>query len=274
MYMTRRNRRYSAARALSVVAASFVVGGCATKGDIRALQTDLRAELQAQSARQDTLIALLELQSTTTQDTLRTQADQLVDFRGDVTRILRSLSDGMTRLEAIVGENQRGIASMRSELARGAVAQAPASGLAGGVGAVPSGNNETLLGVGGGTDAGQLYEVARGQHLRGSLSSAQQAYEQFLEEFSNDERAPDAHFHLADLLTDQDRPEDALERFLEIPALYPAADRVPDALFRIAQLQVDMGNDDEARGTLERLINTYPETGLASLARDLLEELE
>jgi TolA-binding protein len=274
MYMKRPNLRYSAARAVSVAAVAFVLGGCATKGDIRALQTEVRAELRSQSARQDTLIALLERESASTQDTLRTQADQLVDFRGDITRLLRSISDGMTRLEAIVGENQRGIASMRSQLASGAVAPRSTPGLGGDPELVPSGGAETVAGIGGRTDAGQLYEVARDQHLRGSLTAAQQAYEQFLEEFSNDERAPDAHFHLADLLTQQDRPDDALERFQEIPALYPAAVRVPEALFRIAGLQADMGDTEGARATLQRLINTYPEIGLASLARDMLEELE
>lgn len=275
MCMTRRNRSKPAARAFGAVAAVVVLGGCATKGDIRTLQTEVRVELQAQSARQDSLIALLERQAASTQDTLRTQGDQLVDFRGDITQLLRSISDGMTRLEAIVGENQRGIASMRSQLAQGAVAQAPTpGGLTDGGGLGSSGGRETVAGIGGGADAGELYDVARDQHLRGSLSAAQQAYELFLEEFPNDERAPDAHFHLADLLTQQDRPEDALERFLEIPALYPAAPRVPEALFRIARLQADVGETEEARSTLERLINTYPETGLASLARDLLDELE
>jgi TolA-binding protein len=58
-----------------------------------------------------------------------------------------------------------------------------------------------------------------------------------------------------------------------IPTRYPTAARVPDALFRIALLQAETGNPQEARRTLERIINTYPDSGVAFLARDRLEEL-
>ena len=114
---------------------------------------------------------------------------------------------------------------------------------------------------------------AREQHLRGSYSAAQVAYEQFLEDYPNHDLAPDAHFNLADMITQQDRAEDALEAFQEIQALYPTSSRVPDALYRIAQLQVEMGDADDARATLERIMNTYPEATIAMLARDLLEEI-
>jgi len=130
---------------------------------------------------------------------------------------------------------------------------------------------ENLLGTGG--SAEQLWGVAREQHLRGSYSTAQVAYEQFLEDYPNHDLAPDAHFNLADMITQQDRAEDALEAFQEIQALYPTSSRVPDALYRIAQLQVEMGDADDARATLERIMNTYPEATIAMLARDLLEEI-
>jgi TolA-binding protein len=78
---------------------------------------------------------------------------------------------------------------------------------------------------------------------------------------------------MADILSQQDRPEDAIEAFLEVQRLYPTADRVPDALFRAAILQRDMGDTDEARQTLQRIINTYPDAPMAMLARDLLEEI-
>lgn len=272
MYMTRRNRRYPAARALGVVAAVVVSGGCATKGDIRDLQMEFGEEMRALAARQDSLLMFFRQQSASTQDTLRTQSDQLFDFRGDITRLLQSLSQGMQRLEALVGENQRGIVALRGQLPRGTSGPTPTPGPAEDTTLAPTGVSETLAGVGG-TNAGQLYQVARDQHMRGSLSAAQQAYEQFLEDFPNDERAPDAHFFLADLLQQQDRPDDALETFQEIPSLYPTAQRVPEALYRIAILQAEMGATEDARDTLERLVNTYPDSGSALLARDMLEEL-
>ena len=271
MYMMRRNR-ISAARALCVVAAAVVLGGCATKSDIRALQTEVREELRAQAERQDSLLSLLRREAMSTQDTLRTQSDQLFDFRGDITRLLQQLTQGQARLEAMVGENQRGIAAMRVQTGTGRPVGPAGPGVAADTATVAATQGETLAGVGGG-NADQLYAVARDQHQRGSLSAAQQAYEQFLESYASDPRAPDAHFYLADILAQQNRPDDALDAFQEIPSLYPTAPRVPDALFRIARLQADMGDTDDATATLERLVNTYPDSGVAFLARDLLEEL-
>ncbi|MGD2045530.1 MAG: tetratricopeptide repeat protein [Gemmatimonadota bacterium] len=275
--MTGRNRRDPGARgAIVVVAAALVLGGCATKSDIRELQTEVREELRAQAVRQDSLMMLLTRATASTQDTLRTQGDQLVDFRGDITRLLQSVSQSMQRLEALVGENQRGIAALRSQgVGGGGVAVAP------GPGGIPSGDDtvaapggsETLAGVGGGSNAEELYGIARDQHQRGSLSAAQQAYEQFLEEYPNHPLAADAQFFMADILEQQDRPEDALQSFLGIPSLYPTASRVPEALYRAGILQADLGQTDEARSTLQRLMNTYPDSGVALLAREKLEEL-
>jgi tol-pal system protein YbgF len=272
MYMMRRNRRASVACAFSALAATVVLGGCATKGDIRALQTEVRQELRAQAARQDSLLVMLRREASSTQDTLRTQSDQLFDFRGDITRLLQTLAQGQARLEAIVGENQRGIAAMRGQ---GVGTARPLGPLTDTASVRPSGGNETIAGVGGGGggNADQLYQVARDQHQRGSLSAAQEAYGQFLREYPRDPRAADAQFFLGDLLSAQDRPDDALEAFQAIGTRYPTSQRVPDALFRIARLQVDMGDEDDARATLQRIVNTYPDSGVAFLARDMLEEL-
>jgi len=77
--MTRRDR-YAAARVFGTVAAALVVAGCATKGDMRSV----RLELQALAARQDSFIAELRRETRSTQDTVRQQADQLFDFRGEL----------------------------------------------------------------------------------------------------------------------------------------------------------------------------------------------
>ena len=78
---------------------------------------------------------------------------------------------------------------------------------------------------------------------------------------------------LADILEQQDRPEDALEAFLEVQRLFPAHAKVPEALYRIAELQIELDDADAARLTLERIVNTYPGTMMAMLARDKLEEI-
>lgn len=258
-------RRSSVARSGAVALATVLLGACATKSDIR----DLHTELRSLAVRQDSLMAQLRMETMSTQDTLRTQSDQLFDFRGDIARQLQAIAQGLARLEALTGENQRSIASVRDQLARGGTTTAPRPQVVDG--AAPGAPPEAVAGVGGNAD--QLWGVAREQHLRGSLGTAQRAYQQFLQEQPNDPRAADALFYMADILEQQDRPEDALARFLEIQRLHPTAARVPDALFRAGRLQRDLGQIDEARSTLQRIMNTYPETPVAALARELLEEI-
>jgi tol-pal system protein YbgF len=265
----RRNERSSVLPVAAVALATVVLGACATKSDMRGLQ----AELNSLAARQDSLLTELRRETLSTQDTLRTQSDQLFDFRGDIARQLQAIAQSMTRLEALAGENQRGIAIMREQLAgiRGGTTTAVRLPVFADSTGATGGGPETVAGAGGNAD--QLWSVAQEQYQRGSFSTAQQAYQQFLQEYPNHPRAPDAHFYMADILSQQDRPEDAIEAFLEVQRLYPTADRVPDALFRAAILQRDMGDTDEARQTLQRIINTYPDAPMAMLARDLLEEI-
>lgn len=253
---------------------AFALTGCATKGDIRTLQSELGDELRALAARQDSLLGELRFLNSSTQDTLRTQADQLFDFRGEITRQVQALTQTLVRLEALTGENQRGITSVRDQLAN--LRRLPAANtqatqpLVDSTQTSPT-NPETVGGAGG--NAEQLWNIAREQHQRGSFSTAQRAYEQFLEEYPTHALAPDAHFYLADILTQLDRPDDALEAFQEILALFPTASKVPDALYRIAVLQREAGDEDDARATLERIVNTYPDATIAMLARDMLAEL-
>ena len=100
----------------SLVALLLAAGCISTKNDIRQLQMEVRGEIETLSARQDSLMALLFSETASTQDTLRVQADQIFDFRGEINRQLRAITQGLTTLEAIAGENQRGIASMRNQL--------------------------------------------------------------------------------------------------------------------------------------------------------------
>lgn len=248
---------FLAARAFLAAAAVVALGGCATKGDLRNVQMEIRAL----AARQDSLMAELRREARVTQDTLRGQSLQLFDFRGEIFRQLREVNDGLARLEALAGENQRGISGIRDQMAnlrRGAGAAEADPG----PGAQPTGG-----------DAESVYNAAVSQFNRGSMAAARAAFQQFLQAYPSHRLAPDAHFYMADILVQENRVEDALDAFLEIPQLFPTAARVPDAMYRTALLQLELGRRSDARSTLERVINTYPDSGVATLAREKLREI-
>ncbi len=273
MRIMKRTVRTMTVRIVATMAVAFTFSGCAMKGDIRLLQEELRAI----AARQDSLVNELRVEAQQTQDTLRTQGDQMFDLRGDLSRQLQQINQALVRIEAIAGENQRGLSSVRDQMAN--MRRLPAGsttgpGASGGLSAADStetGGGESL--IGGGSNPQELYDVAKSQYDRGSLNSASRAFEQFLSEHPNQELAPDAHFYLADILGQQERPEDSMEAFQEIQELFPTHRRVPEALYRIAELQIQLDDVDAAKVTLERIINTYPDELVALLARDRLDEI-
>jgi tol-pal system protein YbgF len=252
-----------AARVTLVAAAAFALSGCATKSDIR----DIHDELSALAARQDSLLVQLRRETLSTQDTLRTQSDQLFDFRGQVFQELRAIRRSLTTLEAMVGENQRGITSVRDQVANLRQAPARPQPALGG-----EERGDPIAGQVGGTPD-DLYRNAMEHFNRGSTSTARMAFAQFLEAYPTHNLAPDAHFYLADILVQEDQLEEALAAFQEVQELFPTAARVPDALYRIALIHIELGNEDEGEQTLERIVNTYPGTGVALLAQDKLDEI-
>ena len=244
---------------MTVTAALAVLGGCATKGDIRNLQTEVRSL----ALRQDSMLAQLRIEARSTQDTLRETTDQLFSFRGDIASQLREISQALTRIEALSGENQRGIAQVRDQLAnlRRAAPVEPA-------------NDPSSASIGGGGgEAESIYSGGMRQFNRGSLSTARRAFEALIANHPNHALVPDARMRLGDIDEREGRLEEALETFLEIQTLFPTAAVVPDALYRAALVQLALGREDDARRTLERVINTYPDAEIASLARAELDDI-
>ncbi len=263
MCMMRRTQRSVAARVMLTVAAVVTLESCATKGDLRDLQTEIRLL----AVREDTLLGQLRMETLSTQDSVRTQSDQIFDFRGEITRQLREIGRTLATIEALAGQNQQAIAGVRDRMAslrRAERARPPTTA---------DDSTRALVRGGGGGDPAELYRTAQEQRSRGSLNTARAAFEEFLARHPNHELAPDAHFFVADVLYQQENFEDALEAFQEVQARFPTAARVPDALYRIALIQIEMDDMDDAERTLERIVNTYPGTITAELAGDKLDEI-
>jgi len=252
-------------RAAALAAALLVFSGCATKGDLRSM-TD---EVRALAVRQDSMLAVLTQQNAVTQDTLRRQADQLFEVRGDVSRQLRRILDELASLRELTGQNQRVIASVRDQLEGFRRVSMAAAGVADSVMVTDlPGAGRALEGV-----AEATYGAAVDQYQRGSLATAQRAFEDFLQQYANHSLAPEARFLLADIRAQQGRVQEALEGFNTIPELHPTSTKVPDALYRIGLLHLELGNTSEARLFLDRVVNTYPDSNAAGPARERLREI-
>ena len=108
---------------------------------------------------------------------------------------------------------------------------------------------------------------------RGLNTSALRGFTTFLDQYPRSELAPAAHLHKGELLTIEDRRDEAIAAYLEVPRMFPTSDRIPEALYRAGVLSIELEDFDRAREYLERVINTYPDHGLAEQAREKLDEI-
>lgn len=255
--------------------AALLAAGCATKGDIR----DLREEMQAISVRQDSLLRTLADLQRASLDSLAAQSDVLFSTRGELSSQVTQMQEQLVTIRELTGQSQRALAGLRDQIAaRGSApvqgqARGPAAG-ADSAGAAPSDTAQAPpSGVESGGSAEDLFNVAVRQFNRGSATTARRAFRRFLEQYPNHRLAPDAHFYLADIKVQEDSLSAAVDAFLQIPELYPTADKVPDALYRAGVLQIQLDEKDDARQLLERVVNSYPDSGAALLAQERLDEL-
>lgn len=255
------------ARGPLVLLAVLLFSGCATKGDLRDLQTEVRSL----TARQDSLLMELRAQSLATQDTLRTTSNQLFDIRGQVVQLLRQIQSDQESLREMVREMQRSMVTMRDQLASsrrgGGVLPGPGST----TGGVMPGGRAT---GGAAEDPVALYNAAVEQYQAQRYTAARTGFELFLDSYPDDpELTPFALFYLAETLVQQEEREAAVERYREVRERYPASDAVPEALYRMGLTFIELDREDEARDALERVVNTWPDSDAATLARVTLEEL-
>jgi len=245
------------------------LSGCATKRDIRDLQT----EIQTLAEQQRNALGQIEGLNLAVQDTLRGQSDALYQSRGDILRLLRQIEQQITTLRELTGQNQRALTTLR-DLVEGGRAMPPT------VRTDPPGGGQVL-------DptfepepqpqpseaAVETYNAAVRAFNRGNIGSARRAFNEFLQRYPNNSLAPDARYYLADLLVQENRMEEAISAFLRIPELYPTAEKVPDALYRVGVVYISMEEYEDARQYLERVVNTYPDSDAAALAQERLAEI-
>lgn len=248
----------------------LVLSGCATKRDLR----DLQSTIGALAAQQEAALRELQGLNLAVQDTLRGQSDALYESRGEILRRLREIEQQLITLQELTGQNQRALATLRDLLeGRRAPGMAPirtdtepgqVMNPAFAPGGPPTAGSEAAL---------ETFNAGVGAFNRGSITTARVAFQQFLRDFPTDPAAPDAHFYLADLLYQENRREEAIQAFLRVPELFPTARKVPDALYRVGVIYIELEQRDDARQYLQRVVDSYPQSDAAVLARERLAEI-
>jgi tol-pal system protein YbgF len=243
---------------LAPIACIILMTGCvATKSDVQMLHNDIVA-LQT---RQDSLYRESLGRLSSQADSVRMLSETLRTARGQLSNQIRQLQDMLITVQELMGTNAQTVRQLRDQLERQqtaatAAAQVPAAPAAGSSG-----------------DADNLYAAGRAKLDEKSAAAARAAFEQFLEQYPQHERAPDAQFGLAEALYLDGDLADAITQFERVASAFPTSPRAPEALYRAGQISEQRDRRTEARRFYNLVVTRYAGTPSARLAQQRITAL-
>ncbi len=265
-------------RRIGALGLVVLLGACATKRDLLDLQAEIRESEVRQQARIDALTSAIRQGNRQALDSVSAASELVFDSRGDVLNAIRDIERDLRLTREVAGANQSSLAQVLEEiadversvqdLARAVNRLRQDSVEAGGEGvdpaaaaAIPANPDEEFAAI------VQAFE-------NGSFTVARMQFERFVTEYPESELAPPAHLYLGELLALEQRFQEAIDAYLQIPQLDADADEAPQALYRAAVLYLDELEDtDRARTLLETVVESYPDHSVAELARARLAEI-
>lgn len=250
---------------------TLAFGACVAPGDIRRVETQVTL-LRTENARQDSaraaqLSELIRVQQRI-MDSLATTRTALKSLRGDVGNDLYGIQQQLVQLQELTGQSQRRLTELRAQLeARGeqiaAAAPRDSSSGTGAGGASP---------VGAAASADQMYEASLQQLRRGSPSTARLGLRELLRVHPTSDRAPDALYFIGQSFA-AESPDSAARYYDQVVRNYPSSARAPAALYNLGLLGERRKDTAAARDAYQRVVQTYPNSDEAALARDRLKTL-
>jgi tol-pal system protein YbgF len=123
------------------------------------------------------------------------------------------------------------------------------------------------------TVVGDLYRDAYETFQKGNLEEARRRFEAFLKQYPNTELSDNAQFWIGETYYLKRDFEKAILEYEKAITKYPEGDKVPAALFKQALAFSELGDKTNTRSTLRKVIERYPHSDQADMARKRLEAL-
>jgi len=98
-------------------------------------------------------------------------------------------------------------------------------------------------------------------------------FQEVLAKFPASELADNSQYWIGESYYAQKDYKQALKEFAKVVENYPKGDKVPAALLKMGFCQQQLGDKPAARSTFKKLIESYPDTEEARLAKDKQKDL-
>jgi tol-pal system protein YbgF len=121
---------------------------------------------------------------------------------------------------------------------------------------------------------GDFYRDAYETFHKGDLEGARRKFEAFLKQYPNTELSGNAQFWIGETYYLKKDYEKAILEYEKAIAKYPEGDKIPAAIFKQALAFLELGDKTNAKNLLKRVIEKYPLSDQAALAKKKLETLK
>jgi tol-pal system protein YbgF len=124
------------------------------------------------------------------------------------------------------------------------------------------------------TRTGDLYKDAYETYQKGDYVGARRKFEAFLKQYPNTELSDNAQFWIGETYYGKKDYEKAILEYEKAIAKYPEGDKTPAALLKQALAFLELGDKTNGRNLLKRVIERYPQSEQADMAKKRLDTIK
>ena len=121
---------------------------------------------------------------------------------------------------------------------------------------------------------GDLYKDAYETFQRGNHEGARKKFEAFLKQYPNTELSGNAQFWIGETYYQKKDFEKAIVEYEKTITKYPEGGKISAALFKQAMAFLELGDKTNARNLLKRVIEKFPHSDQAEMAKKKLEAMK
>lgn len=250
---------------------AVLVAGCATKGAVRRVETELLVVrtimVRQDSARAAELGRVIALQQRTL-DSLSSTRDAIRQMRSDLGGELVAVQQSLVQIQELTGQSQRRLNELRRQLDDRTEQFIPVDS-----GPTPILRPDTGAVVPQTPTPDQLFQASLRELQRGSRTTARAGFQEYLRTYPTHAQVHAGLYWVGETFG-RENPDSARTYYEQVVARFASSPHAPTSLYKIGLLSEQSGDRGAARAAYQRVIDRYPRTDEAELARQRLATLQ
>jgi TolA-binding protein len=263
-------------RRLVAVASVALLGACALRSDVRAVEDQLTQMKDVQDRRDQErsrqLAEVIRLQQAL-MDSIGSTRASVSQLRGDVANDLYNVQQQLVQLQELTGQSQRRLTELRTQLERRAEElqqSTPPAAAPGDTGS--SGGSTAMPPAAAQPSAEQMYQTSLGLLRQGSAGTARTGFQELLRAHPSSDLAADAVYYIGQSF-ETENADSALAYYTRVTRDYTSSPRAGSAYYHIGLIKERANDRAAARAAYQQVVSSFPNSDEAALARDRLKAL-